>query len=108
MDMAIGMLIAKKPVMLGIKSLKAAAHINSTMTTNMGRVENAGTFATIPFAIHSPAPLLMSALAKDRDVANTKKLDQPNRVSNSFQVSVPMPGARRHTQAISAGNAGFR
>ena len=63
---------------------------------------------TMISAIQTLAPLLASARASDSEEAITKKLDQPNPVSKSFQVSTPIPGISRQAQARIAGRAGFQ
>ena len=63
---------------------------------------------TMISAIQALAPLLLIARASDSEDASTKKLAQPKSVSNSFQVSTPMPGVSRQAQARTAGRAGFQ
>ncbi|GIX48390.1 MAG: hypothetical protein KatS3mg131_2601 [Candidatus Tectimicrobiota bacterium] len=106
MDMAMGMVMAKKPVMFGIKSRTGVAASSSTPATSHGEGEAAGSRRTTRAASQAPAPLRLSACASDSEAASTKKLAHPSWRSKSRQLSTPSPGSSRQTQASSAGTAG--
>ena len=104
--MATGIVVARKPVMLGTTRRTTAAPASRIAMTRSGRCPADGAACTMSPASQPLAPLRTSAWASESDEAMTKKFAQPTPRSNSLQDSTPRPGASRHAHASIAGSAG--
>ena len=94
--------------MFGISNLATAAETDITNKTNRGEPSKPLTLLTNNSANHPAAPLVTKALARDKEVAITKKLVQPKFCSKYLQSNNPTFGIKIATIAINAGTAGGR
>ena len=101
-----GMVVARKPVILGIRRRTGCRHQEEHEHYQPGVLCECRRTVHEELAIQALAPLLLRACASDSDEASTKKLDQPKLRSKSLQLSTPIPGVSRHTHATRAGMAG--